>query len=152
MYDNHKWHADDERWSILCYLVFPKSYESSSINTLAPFTGSDHYAADLRAVLPMFLESPSSEEYAKQAKQFRLAMAALGLDPHTSDPAQSVCTSSVDGDEVRSNASEANTHDDGEKPVGNIDTSGSPCTDQCAPTAMDTWPRLIQLVDAKLTL
>lgn len=155
---NHEWHMEHELLTVVCYLTLPQRSYSTPIFSVSDFETEVIQFADLSVAQSSFVKIPSMAEQASRAKQFHLALAALGLKPHI-HPSQLQRTTSAEGDmqmqkeakleksvnPTRGTQDDSSSNDDGS-------VSSKPASIPSAVGAEgDSWPRLVQIVSFTLT-
>lgn len=105
----------------------------------------------MEAVQSYFVELPTADEQAKRKRQFNKAMSALGLEPCIY-PSQLQRTISASGD-PKAKAKESSDRRDDSKDGELSQEEGSEFSTATRPAdKMASWPRLIQMVSAAVSL
>lgn len=137
--------------TIVCYLTLPKKQVTPPVFAFSQDEKEYYGRGSLEAVQSCFVEIPTADEQAKRKRQFSKAMSALGLKPYV-HPSQLQRTISTSGDpetKTEQPSGTVNGSEDGNGPQGKdseTSTASRPAGE------MATWPRLIQMVSATMSL
>lgn len=149
---------EHELLTIVCYLTLPQRSYITPIFSASDFETEVTQFADVPVAQSSFVQIPTMAEQASRAKQFHLALSALGLKPHI-HPSQLQRTTSPEGDmqmqkeakleksvkSTKGTQSDSSSNDDGRVSSKVASAPSSACLDG------NSWPRLVQIVSFTLT-
>lgn len=156
---HHEWHDGEDLLTIVCYLTTPKRFFEPHSYPVSEFEKEEIGDADLAVVQSSFVEAPNPADQPKRARQFRFAMSALGLEPYI-HPSQLRRTISVEGDPemLRQGGDGVEKGIEESEQDTDVSTASSDATEaqrsneSVLDAKMQSWPRLIQVVNASVML